>query len=52
MPKLNKRLEEIREKAVLHLWITHLATAQELGNIFGLTTSAIYNIIKINKKEQ
>lgn len=48
MPKLNKKLEEIRDIAIVHLWKTDLATVEEIGNIFHLTTSAVYNIIKEN----
>ena len=48
MPKLNKKLEETRNLVIMYLWIRHLATAQEIGEIFGLTTSAVYNIIKEN----
>lgn len=49
MPKLNRKLEEIRNLSIIHLWKTHLATVEEIGNIFGLTTSAVYNIIKDSK---
>lgn len=52
MPKLNKKLEEIREEVIMLLWKKKLATVQEIGIIFELSTSAVYNIIKIEKEKR
>lgn len=51
MPKLSKRLEEIRNKVILMLFNKQYS-AKEIGNIFDLTTSQIYNIIKENKERK
>ncbi len=49
MPKLSKNLQEIREEAILYLYRQQYS-AQEIGVIFSLTTSAIYQIVKDNEE--
>ena len=46
MPKIPKKLEEIREEAIMFLWKKQSGTVEEIGQIFDLSTSAVYNIIK------
>ena len=49
MPRLSHKLVEIRDIAIMNLWINQQATAEEIGKIFDLTTSQVYYIIKEKK---
>ena len=48
MAKIPKRLEEVRKLLVLELWFNEEEdlTVQEIGKIFGISTSLTYAIIK------
>lgn len=48
MAKIPKRLEEVRKELVLELWFNDEEdlTVQEIGKIFGISTSLTYAIIK------
>lgn len=49
MAKISKRLEEIRNILIVQAWNDKentFVTVEDIGIIFGLTTSQIYNIIK------
>lgn len=45
MPRINTRLKEIRDNLIMKLYHDQV-TGKEIGQIFGMTTSQIYLIIK------
>lgn len=49
MPKISQRLKEARDWAIVQLYHEKKYTAEEIGKIFSLTTSAIYDILKSNQ---
>ncbi len=51
MPRLNERLEQIRNVIIWDLYQGQ-ETAEDIGLIFGLTTSQVYNIIKTMKEKK
>lgn len=50
MAKLPRRLEDIRNPIIIEMFKDQVS-AQDIATIFGLTTSAVYNIIKENRDE-
>lgn len=48
MPKIPKTLEEYRKNLICGIWEknTENLTVEDIGKIFGLTTSSVYNILK------
>lgn len=46
--KLSSRLDEARDKAILFLY-SQMYTAEEIGEIFSLSMSAVYKIVKTQK---
>lgn len=48
MPKIKTRLAEMRTRAVIYL-STSKYTVEEISNLFGMTISAVYQIIKDSK---
>lgn len=51
MARLPKRLEEIRKPLIIDLFETG-ETAADIGKIFDLTTSQVYNILKEHKVKE
>lgn len=51
MAKLPKRLQDLRNPYIL-LMFNDQISAEDIGVIFDLTTSAVYNIIKELKDEE
>lgn len=51
MPKLTERLQQIRDAVIWDLYQQEV-TAEDIGIIFGRTTSQIYNIIKDMKGQK
>ena len=49
MAKLTNRLKEIRNSTILYMFENQI-TAEDISLIFGITTSAVYNIIKVGKR--
>jgi DNA-directed RNA polymerase specialized sigma subunit len=45
MPRISTRLKEIRYNLIMKLWHDEVS-AKEIGQIFGMTTSQVYAIIK------
>jgi hypothetical protein len=50
MPKIPKRLEDIRDPLILQLFEAEV-DAKDIGTIFHMSTSAIYGIIKELKEK-
>ena len=51
MPKINEKLQAIRNLLIWDLY-QQQETAEDIGIIFSMTTSQIYNILKTLKSEE